>query len=240
MKGFSELVKIVSIFLGSFIIVLGIQMGFELFSVPFQENVTYRYQIITLINLFWYISMATGFYVAIAPKLNEEFQTFTKYSKRIRRVFIVRGLLLMYAVQIGITIILDLLNMFEVSNNQMAILELAGVGPLTQISLVLFSVFLAPFTEEILFRRVLFKWLEAKSSHILAIILASILFGFIHGLTELDNPIVLLPYIGVGVVLQIFYIRSKTLMVPVAMHALFNFIGVTVILITTYFPSLLA
>jgi membrane protease YdiL (CAAX protease family) len=184
--------------------------------------------------------MAFGFYFAISTGLKLEFLTYKELSKSEKRMFIIRGLIYMYVVQIVVTLILDAFNLFELSNNQEAINALAAVGPLTQIFLVIFAVFLAPFTEEILFRRTLFNFIKKNSTPFLAVLLSSILFGLIHGLTELSNPVVLLPYVAVGIVLQYFYIQSKTLMVPMIMHALFNLIGVVVILVTTYFPAILS
>lgn len=236
----SELIKIGSIFIISAVLLILVQLGFELLSLRYQDDLEYQYIVVTLLNLVWYLGMALSFYFAIKPSLKLEFASFKALKTYEKAFFVVRGLLLMYAVQIGVTLVLDALNVFDVSNNQEAIVTLAGIGPLTQISLILFSVFLAPFTEEILFRRVLYKWLEKKSSRVLAVLLASILFGLIHGLTELSNPIVLLPYVAVGIILQIFYIRSQTLFVPIIMHSVFNLVGVTVILITTYFPSVLS
>lgn len=236
----SELIKIGSIFIISAVLLILVQLGFELLSLRYQDDLEYQYIVVTLLNLVWYLGMALSFYFAIKPSLKLEFASFKALKTNEKALFVVRGLLLMYAVQIGVTLVLDALNAFDVSNNQEAIITLAGIGPLTQISLILFSVFLAPFTEEILFRRVLYKWLEKKSSRVLAVLLASILFGLIHGLTELSNPIVLLPYVAVGIILQIFYIRSQTLFVPIIMHSVFNLVGVTVILITTYFPSVLS
>ena len=236
----SELIKIGSIFIISAVLLILVQLGFELLSLRYQDDLEYQYIVVTLLNLVWYLGMALSFYFAIKPSLKLEFASFKALKTYEKAFFVVRGLLLMYAVQIGVTLVLDALNAFDVSNNQEAIITLAGIGPLTQISLILFSVFLAPFTEEILFRRVLYKWLEKKSSRVLAVLLASILFGLIHGLTELSNPIVLLPYVAVGIILQIFYIRSQTLFVPIIMHSVFNLVGVTVILITTYFPSVLS
>lgn len=236
----SELIKIGSIFIISAVLLILVQLGFELLSLRYQDDLEYQYIVVTLLNLVWYLGMALSFYFAIKPSLKLELASFKALKTYEKAFFVVRGLLLMYAVQIGVTLVLDALNVFDVSNNQEAIVTLAGIGPLTQISLILFSVFLAPFTEEILFRRVLYKWLEKKSSRVLAVLLASILFGLIHGLTELSNPIVLLPYVAVGIILQIFYIRSQTLFVPIIMHSVFNLVGVTVILITTYFPSVLS
>lgn len=236
MRKFPEIVKILSIFTISSVLLILIQSLFVIFDPNLSENSAYQYTLLTILNTFWYVSMAVLFYLAIKSALKLEFKHFKEMAKNERRVFIIRGLLTMYVVQILVTLLLDSLGLFEVSNNQEAILSLVEVGPFTQILLVIFAVFLAPFTEEILFRRTLFKWLKKMSTPLLAVLLSSILFGLIHGLTELNNPIVLLPYIGVGIVLQVFYIKSGSLIVPMIMHASFNLIGVIFILIATYVP----
>jgi len=240
MKNRSEIFKILLIFILSTVILIVLQVLFELFSPRFNEDLDFSYVVVTMLNLIWYLLMAFGFYFAISSSLKQEYNAFKSMKKSERRIFIVRGLIYMYAVQIFVTLLLDAFNLFELSNNQEAINALATVGPMTQIFLVIFAVFLAPFTEEILFRRTLFSFIKKNSTPFLAVLLSSILFGLIHGLTELSNPVVLLPYVAVGIVLQIFYLKSKTLVVPIIMHALFNLVGVIVILLTTYFPSLLS
>jgi len=240
MKNRSEIISILSIFILSTLILIVLQVLFELFSPRFNNDLDFAYIVVTGLNLIWYLLMAFGFYFAISTGLKLEFLTYKELSKSEKRMFIIRGLIYMYVVQIVVTLILDAFNLFELSNNQEAINALAAVGPLTQIFLVIFAVFLAPFTEEILFRRTLFNFIKKNSTPFLAVLLSSILFGLIHGLTELSNPVVLLPYVAVGIVLQYFYIQSKTLMVPMIMHALFNLIGVVVILVTTYFPAILS
>ena len=107
---------------------------------------------------------------------------------------------------------------------------------ITQVSVALFGIFLAPFTEEFLFRRSIFNFLQKKGPLAAAVILTSLLFGFLHAVTELTNVRVILPYVAIGIVLQLYYIRSGSLFVTVSMHAIYNAISIGLLILVQFVP----
>lgn len=80
-------------------------------------------------------------------------------------------------------------------------------------------VVVAPTVEETLFRSMLINRWGTKWSLSTAVIASSIFFGVIH-LTFWVGPAML------GLVLAVMYIRSRTLIVPIAVHAANNFLAV--------------
>jgi uncharacterized protein len=75
-------------------------------------------------------------------------------------------------------------------------------------------VVVAPITEEFLFRGLILHRLAAKWGIGLAIIISSLIFGFLHA-----NAIGLSMF---GVVMALLYIKTRTLLVPIICHALNN------------------
>lgn len=80
-------------------------------------------------------------------------------------------------------------------------------------------VVVAPTVEETVFRSMLINRWGTKWSLSTAVIASSIFFGVIH-LTFWVGPAML------GLVLAVMYIRSRTLIVPIAVHAANNFLAV--------------
>ncbi len=94
--------------------------------------------------------------------------------------------------------------------------------------LVVFAVGLAPFYEELLFRRVLFGRLAAAGLVLPGIVLSSLLFAVVHeipGLSANSWPGMLqlwLIYGGMGAVFAWLYQRTGTLLAPILAHAVNN------------------
>lgn len=80
-------------------------------------------------------------------------------------------------------------------------------------------VVVAPIVEETLFRSMLINRWGTKWRPSTAVIVSSLFFGVIH-LTFWVGPAML------GLILGVLYIRSRTLIVPIAVHAANNFIAV--------------
>ena len=78
------------------------------------------------------------------------------------------------------------------------------------------AVVLAPLVEELVFRGLLFSRLTAKWGMIRAMVVSSLAFGLLH-----FNPIGAFVF---GVVACVLYVRTRTLIVPIVLHALNNFI----------------
>lgn len=88
-----------------------------------------------------------------------------------------------------------------------------------------------PLTEEFLFRGVLLQRFQVKWGTTTAILLSSFLFGLVHvNIYSLA--------IGVSFVfVSLLYIKTKTLLVPIAFHAMNNTIAVVSGIINSYLPQ---
>lgn len=100
-----------------------------------------------------------------------------------------------------------------------------GVWGLTLTALC--TVIVMPAVEEILFRRVLFGWLERRTSVVAAVIGSAVVFGAVH----IAPPVVLLQFL-IGLSAAALVYVHRTLWASLALHALNNGV-VTAIVIAT-------
>jgi len=193
-------------------------------------------QWLTLLNLAWYLVISGLFIWRFNPALKREWDIFNSPGRRAQIALILQGIIIMYLIQIGLGLILNATGLFEVSQNQALLVGFLEMNVITQVSVALFGIFLAPFTEEFLFRRSIFNFLQKKGPLAAAVILTSLLFGFLHAVTELTNVRVILPYVAIGIVLQLYYIRSGSLFVTVSMHAIYNAISIGLLILVQFVP----
>ena len=110
---------------------------------------------------------------------------------------------------------------------------LASVDPTV---LVLAIVLVAPVAEEIFFRGVVLNaWLREYGPRV-AIIGSAALFAVIHAdpstLTTLAGSVInVVPIFGLGLALALVYLRTRSLLAPIALHATFNGLSVTIALL---------
>lgn len=92
------------------------------------------------------------------------------------------------------------------------------------------SSIVAPFTEEIIFRKCLKKLFK---SNVLFIITSGIIFGLIHNITTLGTiqMLYIIPYGAFGAVFAYMYVKSKSIFVPMTFHFIHNTILLTVSLL---------
>lgn len=103
---------------------------------------------------------------------------------------------------------------------------LAKRGDSLEVLIVLLSaVTLAPFTEEILFRALLFRWLRTRLPRGLALLLPAFFFAAVHGFVAVFVPLAVL-----SVVLALAYERSGHPAVPILAHAFFNLNTIVLVL----------
>ncbi|MHC4574216.1 MAG: lysostaphin resistance A-like protein [Planctomycetota bacterium] len=98
-----------------------------------------------------------------------------------------------------------------------------GLGSLPPATVVPLAIgwLLVAFGEEVLYRGVMQRRLCSLWGRYLGLILASVLFAFIGHLDApwVDNLILRLPF---GLILGFSYLRTRSLLIPVAMHWSFN------------------
>ena len=107
----------------------------------------------------------------------------------------------------------------------LGIYRIVGTGPASQMILPLVSVALLPaFTEELLFRGILFRWIEEFAGSWIALALTSALFGLAHifnpGATWFSSFAIA---VEAGLLLGGAYMLTRSLWMPVGLHAAWNF-----------------
>ena len=100
---------------------------------------------------------------------------------------------------------------------------------------VLFAVVIAPVTEELFFRGLLFRAVRARRTFWIAAIASGVPFGAIHWIQAPGTPVetrllLVLTLTCVGIGFAYIYERRGNLLAPIAAHATFNIIGLVFIL----------
>lgn len=116
--------------------------------------------------------------------------------------------------------------LFPHAQNSQPTLIRGAFGHYLVLAVVAFSV-VAPFAEETYFRGFLFGWLRGRVPLWLAVVISSLLFTMAHAELAL-----LLPTFTLGCLLALVYQRSGSLYPGMIIHAVFNLVGVTLILTT--------
>ena len=100
----------------------------------------------------------------------------------------------------------------------------AGDSPF-KLMLVLNAVLIAPIVEEVVFRGYFYGALKQKTSALFSAFITAALFSAAH-----NNVLAFLPLFGFALCLTLFYEASRSLWVPIGMHATFNAVNVGLIL----------
>lgn len=104
---------------------------------------------------------------------------------------------------------------------------LARRGNAFEITAVLLgAVTLAPITEEILFRVLLFRWVRTRFARGVVLLVPAAFFAFIHGFIAVFGPLMVL-----SIVLALAYERTGHPAVPILAHALFNLNTILIVLV---------
>ncbi len=97
--------------------------------------------------------------------------------------------------------------------------------------LVVFAVIIAPVTEELIFRRGIFRFLRGRVPRWVALWAPALLFGALHvSWGTLDGLSALAPLVVLGVVFSIAYERTGRIGTAIVAHALFNLNTVVLVL----------
>lgn len=102
---------------------------------------------------------------------------------------------------------------------------LAGGLPLALVLVV--AVVVAPLTEEVVFRGVLFRAMADRINLVVGAVLSSAIFAVIHIEVVLSQPLALLGLFTVGLLLAVAYHLTGNLMVPILGHAVFNAVSLS-------------
>jgi membrane protease YdiL (CAAX protease family) len=118
-----------------------------------------------------------------------------------------------------ITLALSACNIPHETNWRMHLIEGLGVyrNPLTMVFAFVAIALLAPFVEELVFRRLIYVWLRRRSIPLIALPVSGFAFAAIH-----CDPSYLVQYTVIGIILGIVFEQTGSLWASVTMHALFN------------------
>ena len=131
----------------------------------------------------------------------------------------------------GMSFVLNFIGVSDQPLNQIGVEIMALSNP---IIIFMTVVILAPIIEEITFRMAMI--ILDEPSTFVTLLVSSFVFGFIHisaAITQgqFQEIWYLLIYGGLGAVLGLSYIKTKTIMTPIVVHALYNFMGFLTILL---------
>lgn len=128
-------------------------------------------------------------------------------------------------VNLIVNVLLQMIGVESQAMNQVGIEQLSLSNPFL---LFIIVVILAPFVEEIVFRYAIISL--GTPSEKVTLILSSLFFGFVHiasalTLGQFQELWFLLVYGGLGFILGLSYIKTKTIFTPIVVHAIYNLLG---------------
>ena len=180
-----------------------------------------------ILNFLIYLILALFYCFLYRKLLIKDWKVFKKKPKEILKTGVtywLRGLFIMILSNAILVIFLKMGN----SVNEQANIELIKRSMITQIPL---TIILAPLIEEIIFRGSFSKM--TKNPHYFAFI-TGIVFGFMHVVSSLDNPLgilYLIPYSSMGVAFGYLYKKTDTIYASLFMHMIHNAITISFIVI---------
>ena len=110
---------------------------------------------------------------------------------------------------------------------------LMNCGPLEFLTVAFMAAVLAPITEEIFFRRVLFGTLKSWAGTLPALVLTSALFAAVHDAWP-EYPALFL----LGMAMQLLYLRCGSLYPAILLHAINNILGLLIIALLRLYTAL--
>ena len=108
------------------------------------------------------------------------------------------------------------------SENSEIIIQIAKMNPLFIVS----AAILGPILEEIIFRKILFGYLNEKFNVWIAAFVSSLIFGLVH--MEMQTLIV---YMVMGLVFAYIYWKTKRIIIPILVHVSINSFAVLIPLV---------
>ena len=106
----------------------------------------------------------------------------------------------------------------------LGVYRIVGPGDTSRLTIELFGVALIPgFTEELLFRGILFRWIEEWGGSWAGLLISSALFGAAHSFNP-GSSVVATSFIAIeaGLLLGGAYMLTRSLWFPMAIHAAWN------------------
>ncbi|MBU1144237.1 MAG: CPBP family intramembrane metalloprotease [Firmicutes bacterium] len=196
--------------------------------IPISYELSYGFDELPLFYILINLSQVfiTGIIFLVIDKTNFK-KDWTNFKLNLKKytLQIVVGILIVYTVSISSQYLLEFLGQASTSENEVMIGSMFSTDILNLVLLFLLLCVFTPIVEELVFRKVLFNFVEKRFGSILAIISSGVIFGLMHVISYGDF-IQAIPYVGMGIVFGYIYFRAnKNIYVPIAVHFINNFIS---------------
>jgi len=173
-------------------------------------------------SLIFYIIMLTLMVLLFRKQLVHDFKIFKEYFREyMSLVFKTWGKAFIVMLILGL--IIQILTGTTQSNNQQALQTMFNKYP---VFLALLSIIYAPFTEELLFRGVIRKFIKSKY---LFILVSGIAFGLLHVIDDSKTMAefsYVFVYSALGIFLASLYYKTNNLFTNISFHFVQNFLSV--------------
>lgn len=175
-----------------------------------------------IINLLQVSIAAVLFLFIDFESFKQNWQAFRKQLKNHIGQIVV-GFFLVFLALYAAQLILQFFNVTDTSENEMTIQGLFAADPTQLVLLFLLLCVFTPVVEEVVFRKVLFNYIEPRTNALVAIIASGAIFGLMHVIAYGDF-IQSIPYIFMGLMFGYIYYRAKkNIFVTIGVHFLNNF-----------------
>lgn len=152
-----------------------------------------------------------------------------KFAENVKKnlITVIRSLARMFIVTIPASMIIYFVTGLSTSNNQSMV---DTIKQENMLYLIFASVVFAPIVEEMVFRGSIYNLCKKHVGKTRAMIIASFLFGFLHVYDSLLNGnftdlIYIFLYGGLGLIINLAYEESDTIVCPILIHMLNNTLG---------------
>jgi len=173
------------------------------------------------VQIFFYVLMFVGFYIWGLTKRERKIMMVKGDEEKPLHLafvpFLVGGLVTVLYVLVLQQFLPGLYESYMEAAEQMQGISLQS-DPIELVLLFISIVILAPIVEEIVFRGIFFNLLNKKRSTLTAMILSSLVFGFLHAETMVPTAVI-------GFVLCFIYHRTGSLLLVMAGHMVNNLIA---------------
>lgn len=211
-----------------------IETSFEYSSYTYEIGFDVSDMLYIISNLLPVLICAFAFLMIDKESFKADKKDFKKNKKQyIGQIF--TGFFMLYASLLVANLILELLGVLGTSENEMAVQSLFSNDPLQLFLLFLLLCVFTPIVEEVVFRKIIYNFIEPRSNHIIAIIVTGVIFGLMHVLAFGDF-IQSIPYIFMGLTFgYIYYRANKNIYVTIGVHFLNNLFSYVIYTIAILF-----
>lgn len=177
-----------------------------------------------MLNFFQALILGVGFLFIDRYNFKKRLKEFTQnLSSSIGKIVI--GSLMVYGAMLASQLILEFIGAADTSQNEITIASMFTNDPQRLFILFLLLCVFTPILEEVIYRKVIFGWLDRKFGAIAAIILSGAIFGLMHVISYGDF-IQSIPYIFMGAVFgYVYHWSKKNIFVTIGVHFINNFLA---------------